>query len=630
MGITVFSSDRHKGHKVLLAAIDALLINLVLITALWLRFEGAVPDQWWTVYPHAVLWLTAPALLLNWTLGLYNRVWRYARSEATIWILVAVSLAVAIGWFGFRHTTGGLFSISISAMTWAFALIAIGGSRFAWRQMYWMAQRKSNGSNGERERMIVYGAGHTGASFADQLDTCSDDHYLICGFVDDDPTLKGMIVAGHRVLGEGEDLPQLVSALNIDKVILAAPSASGETRRRMFSHASASGAEVRTLPRMLETVTGEASKHDVRHVLYNDLLGRDMNDMDLELDPNYVEGKSVLITGAGGSIGSEICRQLCRYRPANLILLGRGENRIHAITRELQSGWPEIECTPVICNFTNAEHVEQVFEEYQPQVVFHAGAHKHVYLMEMHPTEAVRNNVLGTGVLARAADRAGVERFVAISTDKAVEPCNVMGASKRLCELLIKQINRESMTRFMAVRFGNVIGSSGSVLKIFEQQAASGAPLTVTHPEATRFFMTVEEAAFLVLHAGALGDGGEIFVLEMGEPVCIYNMAREFLQMHGRDPDEPGAIRITSLNPGEKVHEALCSSCEELEPTVSHRINRVGRNGHEAGSITFDAMLTRARVAARDRAAAEDLLAEVCPNPGPLKRWPVATGAAGG
>ena len=604
----------------MLLVIDAILINLAVIVALLLRFEGAVPAEWWGFYGRAVIWLTPFLLLFNWTLGLYNRVWEYARSEAVGWILLAVSLTVAFGAMGLWYTSGGIFSSSIIVMTWALTLLLIGGSRFGWRQMRLMHCKRANGCNGgDRERIIIYGAGYTGASFARQFETSSEDPYVICGFVDDNAALKGMIVSGHKVLGTGEDLTRLVEILHVDLVVIAAPSASGAALRKMIDSVAASGAEVRTLPRLLEVVQGEVSSQDVRHVRYEDLLGRDMTDINLELDPNYIAGRRVMVTGAGGSIGSEICRQLCRYGPAELLLLGRGENRIHAILRDLRQQWPGIEFKPIICNFTNGDHVDEVFDRYRPEVVFHAGAHKHVYLMEMHPTEAIRNNVVGTGNLARAADRTGVERFVAISTDKAVEPCNVMGGSKRLCELLIRKMDDRSQTKFMAVRFGNVIGSSGSVLTIFQKQAASGHPLTVTDRHATRFFMTVEEAAFLVLHSGILGDGGDIFVLDMGEPICIYEMAREFLQLNGRDPDEPGAINITQLSPGEKVHERLNSSREELEPTSCRRVMRVAPNGALELDLSASELMSRAIQATTSPMRAQALLDAVC-NPAEVSR----------
>ncbi len=617
-------------HRALLVLLDALLINAAILMAIWLRFDGQIPPLWWEFFRIASLWLTPLMIVFGSLLGLYNRVWAYARSEAALAILFAVTITLLIGSLGLLYAGPPIFSRSILMITWLVACLLIGGSRFGWRQLrrtVWHSD--ADGENGDRTPVVVYGAGHTGSTFIHHAETSADSPYRILGFVDDDPALNGMIVGGHRVLGTGADLPRIVERFDVEEIILAAPSASGRRIRRMLRHVEDTGARVRTLPRLLETGDGTAALEDVRDLSFEDLLGRDMTDISLELDPDYVAGRTILVTGAGGSIGSEICRQLCRYQPREIILLGRGENRIHSIYQELQSAFPQIRLTTCICNFTNEGHVREVFMRHRPDVVFHAGAHKHVYLMEDHPREAVRNNVFGTGVVALAADAVGVERFVAISTDKAVEPCNVMGASKRLSEILIMGLDRESETNFTAVRFGNVIGSSGSVLTIFKQQALEGRPLTVTHPEATRFFMTVEEAAFLVLQAGALSEGGNIYVLEMGEPICIYEIAREFLKLNGRDPDRPGAIRITSLRRGEKVHERLHSPNEELESTRCRRVQRISINsGHEL-DLSPSELMARARRAMTSRAEAEALLDAVCDPADPSEIIELAPEAAG-
>ncbi|MGI5819800.1 MAG: SDR family NAD(P)-dependent oxidoreductase [Armatimonadota bacterium] len=609
---------------------DAALLNIALVMAMWLRFDGDIPAMWWDFYRVSALWITPSLLIFGFAFGLYNRVWQYARSEAAIAIFFAVTAAMIIGAAGIIYSEPEPFSKGILVMTWLVTILLIGASRFGWRQIRRDFHREANGNGEDQIPVLIYGAGHTGATFVHHAETSHDTPYRILGFVDDNLSLTGMIVGGYHVLGRGTDLPELVEKLKVKEVILAAPSASGKRIRRMLENVRAAGVRPRTLPRLLETVDGSAAVDDVRDICYEDLLGRDMADIDLELDPDYIGGRTVLVTGAGGSIGSEICRQLCRYGPAEIILLGRGENRIHAIYRELEVEFPEIKTTPCICNFTNEDYVRRVFQKHQPEVVFHAGAHKHVYLMEDHPTEAVRNNVVGTGNVALAAAEVGVEHFVAISTDKAVEPCNAMGASKRLSEILLMNLDSEYHTKFSAVRFGNVIGSSGSVLTIFQRQASEGRPLTVTHPEATRFFMTVEEAAFLVLHAGALGEGGDIYVLEMGEPVCIYQMAREFLQINGRDPDEPGAIRITNLCRGEKVHERLHSSVEELEATRCRRVQRVVMHGAMELDLSPSELLSRARDAVTSRPAAEALLDAVCnPTETPTPRE-LALESAGG
>lgn len=627
------SEDRSgiRWHRILLFLIDALLLITSLLMAMWLRFDGDIPAMWWPFFHVSSLWIIPAVLCFGLLFGIYNRVWEFARSEAAIAILMTVCAGMVVGTAGIIYSEPSVFSRSILFMTALIAILLVGGSRFAWRQIR-RSLRRGHDSEGEsRVRILVYGAGQTGATFVQHAESAEDSPYRILGYVDDDPSLSGMIVGGYRVWGRGVDLPKLVQRLQAHEVVIAAPSVSGSRLRKMLDHVREAGLQPRTLPRLLETAGESAVIDDVRDIRFEDLLGRDLGDTDLALEPNYVSGKTVLVTGAGGSIGSEICRQLCRYSPREIILLGRGENRIHAIYQELRDEHSEIQLTPCICNFTDVDHLQRVFKEHTPSVVFHAGAHKHVYLMEDHPTEAVRNNVVGTGNVALAAAEVGVERFVAISTDKAVEPCNVMGASKRLSEILLMKLDLEYATKFMAVRFGNVIGSSGSVLTIFQRQAAEGRPLTVTHPEATRFFMTVDEAAFLVLHAGALGDGGDIFVLEMGEPVCIYQMAREFLELNGRDPERPGAIRFTSLCPGEKLHERLHSSREQLIDTPCRRVQQVVLRESLELDLTPRELLACAREAVASPMAARTLLDTVCNRPTPLPRpHDVLMEAAGG
>ena len=563
----------------LLAVMDAVIINVVIITALWLRFEGNVPVQWWGLYLHTTGWITPLMMIVCYAFGLYNRVWEYASTGAAIVIVLSISTGIGLAFLMMLFHPRLMYPRSVLVMTWGMSILAIGGTRFGWRELrrrVFIAHRCP--AHIERRRALIYGAGDAGTMLARHIEIDPSAPYTVVGFVDDDPALTRMIVAGHRVLGVGEQLSQLVPRHNIAEVIAAIPSASGEQMKRVGWLCQEAAVRMSTVPRLLELVNGQVDVRQVRGIRYEDLLGRDVVDLGLEVEHDYISGQTILVTGAGGSIGSEICRQLCRYRPAKILLLGRGENRIHEVYAELRAKFDHIRFVPVICNFTVREALEEVFRTYRPEIVFHAGAHKHVYLMELYPVEAVRNNVLGTAITADLADAYEVRRFTSISTDKAVDPCNVMGTTKRLCELLIAQRNGASATKFMNVRFGNVIGSSGSVLTIFERQLREGQPLTVSDPRATRYFMTVAEAAFLVLEAGALGEGGETFVLDMAEPIPILQIAREFLQMHGKDPDTPGAIEFTSLGPGEKLHESLISADEELVPTSCKHIMRVVTN----------------------------------------------------
>lgn len=585
-------------RRLLLAVIDAVIINGVIITALWLRFEGNVPVQWWGLYLHTTGWITPLMMIVCYAFGLYNRVWEYASTGAALVIVLSISTGIGLAFLVMLFHPRLMYPRSVLVMTWGMSILAIGGMRFGWRELrrrVFIAHQCP--AHIERRRALIYGAGDAGTMLARHIEIDPSAPYTVVGFVDDDPALARMIVAGHRVLGTGEQLSQLVPRHNIAEVIAAMPSTSGDQIRRITRLCQDAGVRVSTVPRLLELVNGQVDVRRVRGIRYEDLLGRDVVDLGLEVEHDYISGRTILVTGAGGSIGSEICRQLCRYRPAKILLLGRGENRIHEVYGELREKFDHIRFVPVICNFTVREALEEVFRTYRPEIVFHAGAHKHVYLMELYPVEAIRNNVLGTAITADLADAYEVRRFISISTDKAVDPCNVMGATKRLCELLIAQRNGASATKFMNVRFGNVIGSSGSVLTIFERQLREGQPLTVSDPRATRYFMTVAEAAFLVLEAGALGEGGETFVLDMAEPIPILQIAREFLQMHGKDPDAPGAIEFTSLRPGEKLHESLISADEELVPTSCKRIMRVVGSSEAAFQLSSYELMEQVKAA---------------------------------
>ncbi|MBU0608228.1 MAG: polysaccharide biosynthesis protein, partial [Armatimonadetes bacterium] len=553
--------------RFLLVVIDALILNACRYVAYWLRFDGAIPPEYWHLYITTTVWITPLFFAVAMGFGLYNRIWEHASLDAALVIVGTATVTMGLACFLMLAIEHLSCPRSVLAMTWCFLIISVGGSRFAWRFLRERIYPPERESDGPRRRVLIYGAGDSGVMLARQMRDDRQSPYDVVGFVDDNPRLRGMIAGGLKVLGTGDQLASIVRQRDVHEIVAALPTVAGGKLKELLHRGASLGVTVRTIPRLLEMVNGQRPLNRVRDIGIDDLLGRDTGQLTPTDCADYLSGRTVLVTGAGGSIGSEICRQLCRYHPRQIVLLGRGENRIHKVYYELKDKHPRIEFVPVICNITSREALADALAQYRPEVILHAGAHKHVFLMEVNTVEAVRNNVLGTALLAELAEAHGVERFIFVSTDKAVEPTSVMGATKRLCERVLVSRNGGCKTKFMAVRFGNVIGSSGSVLPIFQAHVAAGRPIPVTHPEVDRFFMTIEEAAFLVLQAGSLGQGGDIFVLDMGEPIRILDVARTVLELSGRDPDDPQAIEIIGLRPGEKMHESLTHPWEDLIET---------------------------------------------------------------
>jgi FlaA1/EpsC-like NDP-sugar epimerase len=564
--------------RLVLAGIDVALINLGVIVAFWVRYEGTGYLEAAGHYFPQAFYASLLVIGVFYLFGLYNRIWVHASTEA----MAAVCGATFVG-TGVLALYAWLFAPmrlphGVVLLTWLLWTALIGGSRFGWRVIREAAFQVAPNGGGEREsrRIIIYGAGSAGAGLARQIRGNGHDLVLV-GMVDDDPFKWGMLVRGARVLGAGKALPELAKTHRVDEVIIAIPSASGAELRRIVEHCAKAGVRYKILPSILEAASPTRALHDAREVDIADLLGRSPKEYPLETYGEYLRGQVVLVTGAGGSIGSEICRQVARFAPKQLVLLGRGENRIHSIYRELRQSYRDLETVPVIANIASAGAARAVFETYSPTIVIHAAAHKHVYLMEQQPVEAVRNNIFGTANLTQLALEFGVKRFIMVSTDKAVTPTSVMGASKRCCEILVRARQDSPAnhgTVFTTVRFGNVIGSAGSVLTIFQTQLRNHQPLTITDPEATRYFMTIPEAALLVLQSGGIGHGGETFVLDMGEPIRIRDLAAELIRLHGGDPDDPSNYRYIGLGPGEKLHESLVCD-DETEEHVTEHIMRV-------------------------------------------------------
>ncbi len=547
-----------------LILLDAVIVALSPVLGLFIRFEGKLPSQYLDVLLQWDIWMTLIALCIFGLYGLYQRMWHYARIQDLLAIVGAVSVASALNFIAFLALDIS-FPKSIFLISWMLEIGGIGLSRMMYKISF-------GGRSGETiKRVLILGAGDGGALLVRELESHpSKVKTKIVGFLDDDTKKIGSKLAGIPVLGAIDELDAWVERKPVDEIIIAIPSADGDTIRRMTAACRKSGCKVRIMPGLYDMISDQVSAKALRDVNLEDLLRRAPIHLDFERITGYIAGKTVLITGAGGSIGSELARQISQVGSRRILLLGRGENSIYLIHQELTARYPNQEYYPIIANITDRNRMEEVFREYQPEVVFHAAAHKHVPLMEMQPAEAVHNNVLGTKNVAELADSYKSEIFVLISTDKAVNPTSVMGATKRTAELVLQDINAESQTKYVTVRFGNVLGSRGSVVPLFEKQIAEGGPVTITHPEITRYFMTIPEAVQLVLQAGSQAEGGEVFLFDMGKPIKIKDMACDLIELHGLVPNQDIKITYTGLRPGEKLYEELLTA-EEGTTSTKHK-----------------------------------------------------------
>ncbi|MGD6875738.1 polysaccharide biosynthesis protein [Bacillus infantis] len=497
---------------------------------------------------------------------LYKRAWEYAGSEEMMMIVKAVSLSV--------FTTAILvimqdFSLRVLISSWMIQLLLIGGSRYSWRLF---KDRQSRNRMNDIKRTLIIGAGSAGTLVARQLRQSGDCDLNPVAFIDDDMRKQKLNILSIPVVGGIESLQHHVENLNIEMIVIAIPSLNKPELNRIYEECKKTKVKTQMLPMFEDLVTGKVAVNEIRDVKVDDLLGRKPVVLDTQSIESIITNNVVLITGAGGSIGSEICRQVSQFNPYQLILLGHGENSIYTIEKELKSTYGNtINIITEIADVKDRDRMFTIMNQYQPRIVFHAAAHKHVPLMERNPAEAVYNNIFGTRNVAEAADSGKVDTFVLVSTDKAVNPTSVMGASKRIAELIVQDINKKSPTRFVAVRFGNVLGSRGSVIPLFKEQVRKGGPITVTHPEMKRYFMTIPEASRLVLQAAALASGGEIFVLDMGEPVKIVDLAKNLIKLSGLT-EEDIAIEYTGIRPGEKLYEELLNaeeiSSEQIHPKI--------------------------------------------------------------
>jgi len=571
-------------HRVWQLAADAGLIAAAWLLAFQLRFDsyGKIPP----FYEKLVSWRTvllvvAIKLLVFTAFGFYNRWWRYV-STRDMWgalrgVTVA-SLAASLTVYFFPLADTARLPRGIAVIDWLLLLALVAGSRLLARTIFERPGAASLVARGKE--VIVVGAGDAGQLVVREMLKSRALGYTPIGVVDDDPRKKNLRLHGVRVLGTTEELPHILSDNRPDELLIAIPSASGEVRQKVVESARDAQVPVKTLPGLYELISGDSNlAAQIRPVQVEDILGREPVEVDFEVISAYLRDETVLITGAGGSIGSELCRQAARAGAARLILVDQAESALYEIERELvdDRGFPA--SVPVIADIGNREKLRQVFDRYRPGVVFHAAAYKHVPMMEANPLESVRNNVLATKVVAQVAVEFGASRFVLISTDKALNAQAVYGQSKAICEWIVEAYGaREDVsTRFVAVRFGNVLDSAGSVIRIFKRQIAKGGPVTVTNPEMTRFFMTTPEAVSLVIQAGSIGGRGEIFVLDMGEPVQILELARSMIRLSGKEPDRDIPIEFIGVRAGEKLHEELWGENEVVGETAHPKIHRASR-----------------------------------------------------
>ena len=565
--------------------IDACLVALAYFLAYVLRFDPGIPGRYEDLLWESIAFVTAGKLIVFAVFGLYHKLWRFVdqRDFESILKAVLVSSMVLVGvFFLIPPSVATDPPRGVIALDFLLTLALVGGARFVVRAVIERPYRGALARRGAREVLIV-GAGNGGQLVAAELRR-NPDLGIPIAFVDDDPRKQGMRVAGVKVEGTTEELERVLDASEPGEVIIAIPSAPGVVRQKVVTACRGRGIPVRTLPTTFELLAGGVNlMRQVREVKVEDVLGREPVRMEIDRMGGYLAGEVVLVTGAGGSIGSELCRQIARVGPSRLVLVDNAENSLFEIRRELEHDRHFTRAQAILADCKDAVRMEEIFSEQRPAVVFHAAAYKHVPLMEENPVEAVRNNAVATRIVTAAAGGAGAKRFVLVSTDKAVAPATVMGASKALAEWAVEAAqHRFPHTRFTAVRFGNVLGSSGSVVPIFRRQIAAGGPVTVTDANMTRYFMTIPEAVQLIIRSGDLGRGGEVFVLEMGDPVKIVDLARNMIRLSGHEPDTDIAIDIVGRRPGEKIHEELFNPDERPKPTSAEKIVAAERDPAES------------------------------------------------
>ncbi len=571
-------------RRIVLVILDIMTVCVAGIAPLWIRFElnyRDIPQVYLNSAWDFMIANVVMTLAVFYVFKLYHSLWAFAGTAEVQNILAACILSAILDFAGMKIMR---YPIPRSYY-FVYALVLTGittGTRFSYRIMRGMRHKAQNRKNGTR--VMIIGAGDAGNTVIKEITNSTYSTMTIKCIIDDDENKWGRFIQGIKIVGGRERIVEYAALYGIDEIFIAIPSADRRTMKALVEICKETSCKLRTLPGIYQLVNGEVNVSKLRNVDVEDLLGRDPIKVDMESILNYVRGQTIMVTGGGGSIGSELCRQIAGHRPARLIIVDIYENNAYEIQQELKHRYPQLDLVVLIASVRNTNRINSIMENYHPDIIYHAAAHKHVPLMEVSPNEAIKNNVFGTWKTAQAAVHNGVKKFVLISTDKAVNPTNIMGASKRICEMIIQTYNRHYDTEFVAVRFGNVLGSNGSVIPLFKKQIAAGGPVTVTHPDIIRYFMTIPEAVSLVLQAGVYAKGGEIFVLDMGEPVRILDLAENLIRLSGYKVDEDIKIEFTGLRPGEKLYEELLMSEEGLTDTENKLI-------HVGKPVDFDERL---------------------------------------
>ena len=603
-------------RAILIMFVDALSVMISYFLALLLRFDfifSRIPVNYLEGYLWSMPYWILSTIVIFYICRLYHSIWRLASVAELRMIITAYLIIMVVDVAGmlFMHLR---MPRSYYFMGYVLCFCMTAGTRFSYRLLrsYTNRKRQDEGKD-EQDRIMIIGGGEAGQILIKELINSSSFHTKVCCVIDDNPNKRGRVLEGIPIVGDRNDILEMVEKYEVNHIIYAIPTSSAKTRKEILNICKETKCRLQTVPGVYQLLNGEVSVSTLKNVEIQDLLGREQIKVNNEEILNAIGDKIVLVTGGGGSIGSELCRQIATSNPKQLIIFDMYENNAYDIQQELIRKYPDLNLVTLIGSVRNTNRLAWLMQNYKPDIVFHAAAHKHVPLMEDSPNEAIKNNVLGTYKTATAAARAGVKKFVLISTDKAVNPTNIMGASKRLCEMVIQMMNREYKdTTFVAVRFGNVLGSNGSVIPLFKKQIADGGPVTVTHKDIIRFFMTIPEAVSLVLQAAYYAKGGEIFILDMGEPVKIDDMARNLIKLSGYTPDVDIMVEYTGLRPGEKLYEELLMSEEGLESTENSLI-------HIGKPIEMDDEWFRVKLRQLDEASyredgnMKDIVAEIVP-----------------